>query len=38
LIVVLPNTEIQPPGPWLLVLRTQKGTEISRYPFTVQIK
>jgi hypothetical protein len=38
LIVVLSNTEFQQPGAWLLVLRTQKGAEVARYPFSVQLK
>jgi hypothetical protein len=38
LIVVLSNTEFQQPGAWLLVLRTQKGAEVARYPFTIQLK
>jgi hypothetical protein len=38
LIVVLTNTDFSGPGSWTLFLRDPKGTEISRYPFTVQIK
>ena len=38
LIVVLANTQIRQPGAWVLVLRTQKGAEVARYPFQVQVK
>ena len=38
LIVSLPNSEIQQPGKWSLVLRNDQGTELGRYPFTVQLK
>ena len=38
LIVVLSNTEFQQPGAWVLVLRTQKGVEVARYPFSIQLK
>jgi len=35
LIVTLWRTDLEGPGSWTLVLRDQKGTEISRYPFSV---
>ena len=35
LIVTLWRTDLEGPGSWTLVLRDQKGAEISRYPFTV---
>jgi hypothetical protein len=38
LVVSLPNSEFRQLGAWVLVLRTQKGAEIARYPFTVQLK
>lgn len=38
LIVSLNNTDFSQPGSWVLLLRDQKGMEISRYPFSVQIK
>jgi hypothetical protein len=38
LIVLLSNTEFRQPGAWALVLRTKKGVEVARYPFTVQLK
>jgi len=38
LIVVLSNAEIRQPGAWVLVLRTPAGTEVARYPFSVQVK
>jgi hypothetical protein len=38
LIVVLSNSEIRQTGSWVLVLRTEKGPEVARYPFQVQLK
>jgi hypothetical protein len=38
LVVILNNTDFSGPGYWTLVLRDNKGTEVSRYPFSVQIK
>ena len=38
LIVILSNPEFRQLGAWVLVLRTQKGAEVARYPFTVQLK
>jgi len=38
LIVVLQNTDFLQLGSWNLVLRDAKGTEISHYPFSIQIK
>jgi hypothetical protein len=38
LIVILSNTDFQPIGAWSLALRTKKGAEVARYPFTVQLK
>jgi len=38
LIVVLANSQIREPGAWVLVLRTRQGTEVARYPFSVQVK
>jgi hypothetical protein len=38
LIVILKNTDFNGPGLWTLVLRDKKGAEVSRYPFSVQIK
>jgi hypothetical protein len=38
LIVLLANTDFSAPGSWMLVLRGTKGNEITRYPFSVQIK
>ena len=35
LIVTLWRTDLERPGSWTLVLRDQKGAEISHYPFTV---
>ena len=37
LIVVLPNAAIREPGAWVLLLRNPQGTEIARYPFSVQL-
>lgn len=37
LIVVLPHAAIREPGAWVLLLRNQQGTEIARYPFSVQL-
>jgi hypothetical protein len=36
LIVFLPTSAIRDPGNWELRLRNQQGTEIARYPFSVQ--
>jgi len=38
LIVLLTNTDLREMGAWSLVLRTQKGAEIARYPFSVQVR
>jgi Putative zinc-finger len=38
LIVLLTNTEFSGPGSWMLILRDTKGVEVSRFPFSVQIK
>jgi hypothetical protein len=35
--VVLPNAAIREPGAWVLLLRNPQGTEIARYPFSVQL-
>jgi hypothetical protein len=35
LIVTLWRKDLERPGSWTLILRDQKGTEISRYPFSV---
>jgi Putative zinc-finger len=37
LIVFLPSSSIRESGNWVLLLRNQQGTEIARYPFSVQI-
>jgi hypothetical protein len=36
--VILHHTDFSGPGLWTVVLRDQKGAEVSRYPFSVQIK
>jgi hypothetical protein len=36
LVVFLPTSAIREPGDWVLLLRNQQGTEIARYPFSVQ--
>jgi hypothetical protein len=38
LIVMLSTAEVHEPGAWKLILRTKKGMEVARYPFTVQLK
>jgi hypothetical protein len=38
LLVMLPNSKLDQPGPWALVLRTPKGEPIARYPFTLKLK
>jgi hypothetical protein len=38
LIVMLPTATINQPGLWTLTLHNQKTNEVSRYPFSVQIK
>ena len=38
LIVILSSHAIRQSGAWTLVLRTQQGAEIARYPFSVQLK
>ncbi|MEO8594393.1 MAG: zf-HC2 domain-containing protein [Candidatus Solibacter sp.] len=38
LIVVLPNSVIGESGSWSLLLHTQAGEEIARYPFSVQLQ
>jgi hypothetical protein len=37
LIIFLPTSAIRESGNWVLLLRNQQGTEIARYPFSVQI-
>ena len=37
LIVLLPTSAIGESGNWVLLLRNQQGTEIARYPFSVQL-
>jgi hypothetical protein len=38
LVVALSSSEVRQPGNWTLVLRTQKGEEVARYPFVVELK
>jgi hypothetical protein len=38
LVVALSSSQVRQPGNWTLVLRTQKGEEVARYPFVVELK
>jgi Putative zinc-finger len=37
LVVLLPNSAIREPGSWVLLLRSQQGAELARYPFSVKV-
>jgi hypothetical protein len=37
LILMLPSSAVHDSGSWMLLLFNQKGEEIARYPFSVQI-
>jgi hypothetical protein len=37
LLVIISHSDVDQAGPWMLVLRTPQGAEISRYPFSIKL-